>query len=125
MRSSIVLAFAVGILLIAGAHCLVCTQWVSVNTALIFNQAGTCYGPEIHVSGNIWRLCCSRFSRREVGVSEPVVPFTVQKDKASNGHKCTAWMEPAMTSRLVIAENECSQSLYSQSENGKMRVCCQ
>ena len=126
MNPSIMLAFAVGmLLLITGAQCLVCSPWVTRETTLVYTgPSGTCYGAEIHLSGNNWRLCCDRFGRRQLSMREPVEPLIAERAGARSFAKCTRWMDSASVSRIALAEDACSSSLISQSKDGEMRICC-
>ncbi|CAF1213302.1 unnamed protein product [Adineta ricciae] len=123
MNSSILLLFAIGLLvLVMGGQGMVCTQWVSMGTTLVFNKPGTCYGPEIHVSGNNWRLCCDRFGTRQLQVAthsviEPLLPTSVQDRSLV---KCTRWMTSTTTSRIALAENACEASLHAQFIDGSL-----
>ncbi len=126
MNPSFIVVFAVGmLLLITGGQCPVCSPWANVNQPLIYTgPSGTCYGPEVHISGNNWRLCCDRFGKRQLSIREPVEPLISERVGTRSFEKCTRWMTPAMTSRIALAENACNSSLVSQSKDGEMRICC-
>lgn len=125
MNPSLIVIFAVGMLLIAGGQCLVCSPWANVNQALVYKgPSGTCHRPEIHVSGNNWRLCCDSFSTRTLGYDEPVEPLVSERTGARLHQKCTRWMDQAKASRVALARDACSTSLVSQMKDGEMRICC-
>ena len=125
MNPSFVVAFAVGMLLLAtGGLGLMCTQWVGLDQELVFPKPVTCHGPEIHVSGNVWRLCCERVSKRQLGERGPIEPLIPETNGARSLQKCTRWMASDMTSRIALAEDACNGSLVSQINGGQMRVCC-
>ena len=125
MNSSIILAFAIGVLLIASAQSLLCTQWVSLNTGLIFNPPRTCHGPEIHVSGNNWRLCCQRVTRQELSLQESIEPLLPVADQNRSTLKCSRWLNPSTSPRILLAEDACSTPIFSQMKNSEMRICCE
>ena len=124
MNSLIMLTFTIAALLVAGGHSLMCTQWVSKDTALVFNKPGTCHGPEIHISGNNWRLCCDRLTRRQLTVHEHIEPLIPDMSTTRSSQKCTRWMESAISSRIAIPENACNTSIYSETKDGQIRICC-
>lgn len=124
MNSPIIFAFAIGVLLIASSQSLMCTQWVPKNTGLTFNPPRTCHGPEIHISGNNWRLCCDRVTRQELSLQEPIEPLIPLADQTRSTLKCSRWLEPS-TSRIPLAEDACSTPIFSQMKNSEMRICCE
>lgn len=126
MNPSFIVAFAVGMLLmVTGGQGLVCSPWVHKSQTLIYEGPdGTCYGPEVHLSGDNWRLCCARFGNRQLTMTEPVEPFISARTGARSFEKCTRWMDAATVSRIALAENACNSSLVSQMEDGEMRICC-
>ncbi|CAF3913210.1 unnamed protein product [Rotaria magnacalcarata] len=126
MTPSFLTVLAMGMLLfITGGQCLVCSQWVTRDTTLVYTgPSGTCYGPAVHVSGNYWRLCCDRFGRRQLSMGETIEPFISETVGPRSFEKCTRWMTTGVDARIALAEDSCNSSLVSQSKDGEMRICC-
>lgn len=126
MKPSYLVALVMGmVVLVTVAQGLVCSPWVSRQTTLVYNgTAGTCYGPQVQLSGNNWRLCCTRFGQRRLSMDEPVEPFISERVGARSFEKCTRWMAPDVNSYIPLAEGACDSSLVSQSKDGEMRICC-
>lgn len=126
MNPSLIVAFAVGILLLAtGGQCLICGSWMPVRNPLVCMLGpSSCYGPEVHVSGDNWRLCCNRFDNETLTISEPIESFNSARAGARSFEKCTQWMDAATVSRVALDENACNSSLISRIEDGEMRICC-
>jgi len=124
MNPSFIIAFGMLLLATVGQS-LVCTSWVHKSQTLVYTgPSGTCYAPEIHISGDNWRLCCDRFSTRSLGVPQPVEPLLPETSGARTFRKCTRWMPSAMSSRVALARDACTTSLVSESKDGEMRICC-